>query len=144
VGLTSPLDGAPPLLYVPQSCGVLHGKNLLRVLRYFRARIDYPLLLVWDHLNANIKAYVPDFVARHPEAFRVESLPGYAPNLNPEDECINSVKVATLNAAPESDEALRRVARRSFQRVAHQPHLLTHFFLQAGFMSRKPVQVINW
>lgn len=132
VAVTAPLDGAAPMLYARHFHGAIHAEEVIPTLRYLRAQIGYPLILIWDHLQAHRAASVRDFLAQHPADFQVEWLPGYAPELNPEEQCNNCVKLAMLNAVPRSDEELRRLARRYFTQLAHKPHLLTHFFIHAG------------
>jgi hypothetical protein len=65
------------------------------------------------------------------EKFHVEWLPGYAPELNPEEQCNNGVKLALLNATRQSDDELRPLARQHVQRRA-QAYPLTHCFAHAG------------
>jgi transposase len=132
VAVTAPLDGRAPQLFARHVLGTIHGEEVITGLRDFRARIDRPLVVVWDHLAAHRKACVRDFLAQHPEDFRVEWLPGYAPELNPEEPCNNAVKLAMLNAVPNSDDELRALARVNFQRLGRKPHLLAHFFTYAG------------
>ena len=132
VAVTAPLDGAPPQLYARHFLGCIHATDVLVALRYFRARIGSPLTIVWDHLSAHRARVVRDFVACHADDFHVEWLPGYAPELNPEEQCNNCVKLALLNATPRSDADLRALARHHFQRLARKPHLLQHFFDHAG------------
>jgi hypothetical protein len=43
-------------------------------------------------------------------------------------QCNNGVKLALLNATRQPDDELRRIACHHFQRLAHKPHLLHHFF----------------
>lgn len=100
IDVTAPLDGRPPQLFARHVLGTIHGEEIIVGLRYFRARIGRPLLIVWDHLNAHRKVCVREFLARHPEDYQVEWLPGYAPELNPEAQCNNCVKVAMLNTQP--------------------------------------------
>lgn len=132
VAVTAPLDGAPPQLYARHFLGCVHAEEVIAGLRYFRARIGHPLTIVWDHLSAHRARVVREFLARHPDDFHVEWLPGYAPELNPEEQCNNCVKLALLNATPQSDDELRTLARQHFQRLARKPHLLNHFFAHAG------------
>lgn len=132
VAVTAPLDGAAPRLYARHFLGCVHAEEVILALRYFRARIGRPLVIVWDHLSAHRARVVRDFLDRHANDFQVEWLPGYAPELNPEEQCNNCVKLAMLNATPRSDDELRALARRQFQRLGQKPHLLLHFFAHAG------------
>jgi hypothetical protein len=132
VAVTAPLDGETPRLFARHFMGSIHGDEVITALRYFRRRVGQPLLLIWDHLQAHRAVKVHDYLAGHPEDFAVEWLPGYAPELNPEEQCNNCVKLGMLNAAPESPDELRALARTNFRRLGRKPHLLTKFFHHAG------------
>jgi transposase len=62
--------------------------------------------------GAHHAAPVRTFVAAHPADYRLESLPPYAPDLNPEVLCNGAVKRALRNAAPGSVDDLHRLGRR--------------------------------
>lgn len=129
--MTAPLDGAPPRLYARHVLGTVRAPELIAGLRYFRARLGRPLVIVWDHLSTHRSRPVREFLARHARDYRVEWLPGYAPELNPEESCNNCVKLAMTNLVPHSDAELRAAARVNFQRLGRKPDLLRHFFAYA-------------
>jgi transposase len=52
---------------------------------YFRRKVGQPLLLVWDRLNAHVARRTQAFVAAHAADDAATFLPGYAPELNPEE-----------------------------------------------------------
>jgi transposase len=131
VAVTARLDGATPRLYARHFLGTVRTPDLIAGLRYFHARIGRPLIIVWDHLSTHRARAVRDFLARHATDFRVEWLPGYAPELNPEEACNNCVKLAMTNVVPHNDEELCGAARLNFQRLGRKPHLLRHFFAYA-------------
>jgi transposase len=130
--VTAPLDGSAPRLFARHFRGTIHAAEVITALRYLRRRIGQPLLIVWDHLSAHRAKEVSHFLARHPEDFRVEWLPGYAPELNPEEQCNNCVKLAMLNAQPETDLELLSMARTQFKRLARKGDMLRKFFTHAG------------
>jgi transposase len=130
--VTAPLDGQRPRLYARHFRGAIHGADVIVALRHFRARLGRPLLIVWDHLSAHRAKPVQAFLARHANDFRVEWLPGYAPELNPEEPCNNAVKLAMANAVPTSIDDLHALARTNFIRLGRKPHLLHAFFRYAG------------
>ena len=90
---------------------------------------------MWDRLNAHRAAPVRALVAAHPRDYRLEWLPPYAPDLNPEELCNGAVKRATQNATPDSVDALHRLARTAFRRLARNPDAL------AGFLRHTRVPV---
>jgi transposase len=134
VALVAPLDGpsARARLYARHFRGSIHGEEVIVALRYFRRRIGRPLVVVWDRLNAHRATPVRAFVAAHPDGYRLEWLPPYAPDLNPEERCNGAVKRAMQNGAPPSVDALHRAARRSFRRLGHRHATLLGFFRHAG------------
>jgi transposase len=75
---------------------------------------------------------VQGFVAAHAADYQLEWLPPYAPELNPEELCNGAVKQELRNALPDSVDALRRQARRSFRRLGRRSLLLHRFFDHAG------------
>ena len=74
-------------------------------------------------------------VTAHPRDYRLEWLPPYAPDLNPEELCNGAVKRATRNAAPESVDALHALARTAFRRLGRDTTTL------AGFLRHTRVRV---
>lgn len=130
--LTAPMDGREAQVYARHFVGTIHTAELLESLRYFRQRVGRPLWLVWDHLNVHRARAVRAFLARHPADFALTWLPGYAPELNPEEQCNQWVKCDMLHAVPDSIDDLRRLVRGRFERLQHHPELLFHFFQHAG------------
>lgn len=105
---------------------------MVTALRYFRRQIGQPLTVVWDRLNAHRAKLVQAFVAAHPADYRLEWLPPYAPELNPEELCNGAVKRELLNALPASVAELHRQARRAFARLGRRSTNLRGFFAHAG------------
>jgi hypothetical protein len=87
--------------------------------------------------NVADRDHIRDFVARHPEDFRIEWLPGYAPELNPEEPCNNAVKLAMVNATPASVEELRTMARRNFDASDGSRICCTPSFVTSDSLLRK-------
>lgn len=119
-------------LYARHFRGSIHGEQVIVALRYFRRRVGRPLVVVWDRLNAHRAKPVLAFVAAHPGDYRLEWLPPYAPDLNPEELCNGAVKRDLLNAAPSSVNELHQLARGSFRRLGRHPDLLDGFFRHVG------------
>jgi len=94
--------------------------------------------VAWDRSNAHRAGPVLAFVRAHPDDFRLEWLPAYAPELNPEELCNGAVKRQTLNALPGSVDELRRQARRAFARLGRRPAVLHGFFRHVGLALPKP------
>ncbi|HZI11038.1 MAG TPA: transposase [Myxococcus sp.] len=64
-------------------------------------RIARPLVIIWDRLQAHRSKAIRAWLQRHAKDFRIEWLPSYAPDLNPEEGCNGMVKEALLNAVPQ-------------------------------------------
>ena len=129
--LVAPLDG-PARLYARHFRGSIRGEQVIVALRHFRRRIGRPLVVVWDRLSAHRAQPVQAFVAARPADYRLEWLPPYAPDLNPEELCNGAVKRAALNAVPGSVDELHQSARCGFRRLARRPALLDSFFHHVG------------
>lgn len=132
VVVTTPLDGHPARLYARHFVGTITKERLVATLPYFRRRIGRPLLLVWDRLNAHVASYTQRWLAARAPDYANAFLPGYAPDLNPEEQCNRHAKHALLNALPGDVIELRAQARREFGRLSHQSDLLASFFAHAG------------
>lgn len=132
VALVAPGDDTPARLYSRHQEGSFTSRDIIGALRYFRRKVGRPLTVVWDGLNQHHSAEMLDFVARHPEDFCLERLPGYAPDLNPEEGCNSVVKAELRNATPNSVAELRAQARASFVRLGHRHDVLASFFRHAG------------
>jgi hypothetical protein len=130
-GLVAPLAG-PARVYARHSRGPVHGEQVLVARRHFRRRIGRPLTVVCDRLNAHRATRVQAFVAAHAADYRLEWLPPYAPELNPEELGNGAVKGTLRNAVPRSVDALQHIARRAFARLSRQPALLHSFFRHTG------------
>jgi transposase len=125
-------------VYARHFGGSIHGEQVVTALRYFRRRIGRPLIVVWDRLNAHRAKVVRAFVAAHPDDYRLEWLPPYAPELNPEELCNGAVKRELLNALPASITELHHHARRAFIRLGRRSTTLHGFFAHAGLSVPRP------
>jgi transposase len=124
-----------PRLFARHFRGGIHGEQVIATLRYFRWRLGCPLIVAWDRLPAHRATLVLAFVAAHPDDYRIEWLPPYAPELNPEELCTwgnGAVKRDLQSAAPASVDELHQLARRGFRRLGRRPDLLHGFFRHVG------------
>ena len=131
--LTAPLDGEQqPRLYARHFRGAITYREVLRTLPYFRSRVGTPLYIIWDHLCAHTAKVVQRYFAEHASDFQEEWLPGYSPELNPEEQCNHWVKRELENSLPSSVDELLSQTRRGFRRLQHKPRILAGFFRHAG------------
>jgi hypothetical protein len=132
VVVTAPLDGRPARLYARHFVGTITIARLLTTLPYFRRRIGRPLSLVWDRLNAHVAGRTRAWLAACEADYAAACLPGYAPDLNPEEQCNRHAKHALLNALPGDVAELLAQARRELRRLGRRPDLLASSFAHAG------------
>jgi transposase len=132
IALVAPYGRKPARLYARHQEGSFTSEDIIAALRYFRRKVGRPLTIVWDGLNQHHSSETLAFIARHPEDFRLERLPGYAPDLNPEEGCNGVVKTELRNATPDSVAELRAQTRADFVRLGRRHDVLLAFFHHAG------------
>jgi hypothetical protein len=60
----------------------INAERVVDFLRQLETRVDAPMVLIWDRLNAHRAYLVQDFLAAHRQ-IATEFFPPYAPELNP-------------------------------------------------------------
>jgi transposase len=97
------------------------------------------LLVVWDGSPIHRRAAVQEFVADTGGAVRLESLPGYAPDLNPWDEggWQHLKHVEMRNLVCRDLEELHEQFHLAVGRLRQKAHLVRSFFAQAGLTLAK-------
>ena len=131
VALVAPLGRRQPRLLARHFLGAIHGQELVQALRYFRKKLGKRLTVVWDRLQAHRAKVVKRLVKKHPKDYRMHELPGYAPDLNPEEGCNSVVKESMRNIEASTLDEMRGAARRSFQSLSKNPKALRGFFHHA-------------
>jgi transposase len=91
--------------------------------------------IVWDGAPIHQSRLVQQFLATAPAGqFQVEQLPGYAPDLNPDEGVWNHLKDDDLaNVSCLDLRALRGEIRTATQRLQRQPEVVRGFFREAGY-----------
>ena len=109
--------------------------DVVRFLRVLLRKIAGKLLVIWDgspiHRGQPIKAFLRRGGARR---VHLEQLPGYAPELNPDEGIWNYLKRVELGHLCCRD--LRELAlalRRAKERLRHKRSVIQACFLQAGY-----------
>ena len=64
--------------------GSIHAAQVVVALQQVRRLMGAGFILIWDRLSAHRAKPVQDYLQAHPE-IRVEWLPPYAPDMNPEE-----------------------------------------------------------
>ena len=108
------------------------AQDTVAFLRELRRHLPGPLTVVWDRGNTHDRSKaVRVYLSKHPE-IRTERFPGYAPELNPDEQVWSHVKYGRLsNFVPKDVADLRRRLRRELHRVKKRPDLLANFVRHA-------------
>jgi transposase len=119
-----------------ESLNGLHSVEfLLHLLRVAGPR----LLVIWDGSPIHRRAEVKEVVAGTRGKVWLESLPGYAPDLNPWDEggWHHLKNVQMRNLVCRDLEELHQEFHLAVNRLRQKPHLVQSFFAQAGLKVEK-------
>ncbi len=113
----------------------LNSADVARFLRHLLAIIPEPLLVIWDGGPIHRGQPVRDLLAAvGPERLRVERLPAYAPDLNPDEGIWNYLKRVELrNTCCASLRHLREALRAAAIRLCGKPDIIRGCIRQAGY-----------
>ncbi|MDO8691665.1 MAG: transposase [Dehalococcoidia bacterium] len=114
--------------YCTEGCRLAFSRHLLR-------HIPGLLLVIWDgspiHRGDLIKTFLTNGGA---ERMRLERLPGYAPDLNPDEGIWNYLKRVELrNVRCPDVRELRRELRLAVARLRHRLYMIQGCIRQAGY-----------
>jgi transposase len=116
--------------------GPLTGAEVVRFLKHLEACVPGPLIVIWDgapiHRNRVVQAFLR---AGHAGRLHLEQLPGYAPELNPNEGVWDSLKLKELaNLACEDLVALYQELRGAARRLRGHPEIIHGYFREAGYL----------
>lgn len=121
----------------------INGELAARFLKHLQQTIHERLLVLWDGSPIHRSRAVKAVLAQSPGQIWLERLPGYAPDLNPDEgvwQHLKHVQLANVCSPdlPTHRHELRKAIRR-FKR--HQTQLIPAFFKHAGLekLSRRSV-----
>lgn len=114
-------------LFLKTFKGSINGLGIVAALKHLRRRSDQPMIIVWDGLSAHRSRVVREYIAKD-GGMTIEELPGYSPELNPEEYCHGYVKGRIRNHCAETVEELAKLVRREFARLRYRVDLLRSFF----------------
>ncbi len=108
------------------------GPAIVRFLRHLLRHIPGKLLVIWDGLPAHHGQVVKDFLAQGAaRRLHLERLPGYAPDLNPDEGVWHYLKSVELrNLCCQDLSELRRALRLAIWRLRQKVHILVGCFEQ--------------
>lgn len=116
---------------LPKGANV-HGEDVVAFLRQLRAALG-PLTVVWDRnqIHSRSKA-VRAYLGRHPEVV-AEDFPGYAPELNPDEQVWGRTKYGRLaNLAADDVQQLWDYVVGELIELKFRPDLLGSFIQKSG------------
>jgi transposase len=116
----------------------VRGPEVLDFLRQLRRHNPGHLFLLWDQGQPHRHQLVRAYLAEHPH-WHPLWLPGYAPELNPQEQVWSYFKYGRLsNFAPDDVEQIRDAVRREARRVKRSSSLLKALFRHSELPFRVP------
>ena len=92
-----------------------------------------PVFLIVDGHPTHRAKKVKEFVSKHSELLELYYLPGYSPELNPDEQVWNYVKNHTVGKMVlKGPDHLKQVVLRTLKRLAKLPQLVRSFFKAPG------------
>lgn len=121
-------------LYTMTQDRSFRGPDIVRFLKHLLRHIRGALLVIWDGLPAHrsqpIKTFLQDGAAKR---LHLERLPGYAPDLNPDEGVWHYLKnVEMRNLCCHDLVELRNEYRKAIARLRHRVDVIKSFVKQAG------------
>src|SRR5258706_489011 len=112
-----------------------HSPDVVRFLRVLLRKIRGKLLVIWDGSPIHRGQPIKDFLRRGgARRVHLEQLPGYAPELNPDEGIWNYLKrVERGNLCCRDLRELALALRRAKERLRHKRSVIQACFLQAGY-----------
>ena len=109
--------------------GALNAELFIELLQQMMKYRRRPVHLVLDSLPAHKKACVRDYVAATEGRLALHFLPGYAPDLNPDELVWSHVKRTGVARRPlQQGEKLRAKIEEQLAKLQRMPHLVRAFF----------------
>ena len=107
----------------------LNAAGFVALLRHFMRRRQSPVFLVVDSHPAHIAKVVAQYVHSLAGRLELHFLPGYAPELNPDEFVWNHLKRQGVSKTPlRRDESLRRRVQADLAAIHARPALVRSFF----------------
>jgi transposase len=117
--------------------GTFKGPDVVWFLKHALRRIPGKLLVIWDGSPIHRSKVVKEFLKGEAASsrLRLERLPGYAPELNPDEGIWKHLKYVELkrNVCCRSLSELRRELRKAKERLRHKKHVILGCIRQPGF-----------
>jgi len=109
-------------LYTMTQETAVTGQAIVAFLRHLLQHIKGKLLIIWDGLPAAVKRFLSNGGAKR---IHLERLPGYAPDLNPDEGIWHYLKSVELgNVCCRHLQELRLELRRAIARLRHKKNVI--------------------
>lgn len=120
-------------LYTTVQHEAFNGVAVVRFLRHLLRHIGGKLLVIWDGLPAHRSKEVKALLRQTKGRLHLERLPGYAPDLNPDEGIWHYLKnVELANVCCRSMDELRNELRLAIERLRHKREVIIGCFGLAG------------
>ncbi len=122
-------------LYMMEQERSFKSEDVVRFLRHVLRQIPGKSLAIWDGSPIHSGQAVKDFLASGAaHRLKLEQLPGYAPDLNPDEGVWKHLKYVELkNVCCQSLSELRIELRKAKERLRHKKHVILGCIRQPGF-----------
>ena len=122
-------------LYMTEQERAFKGKDMVRFLKHLMRQIPGKLLVIWDGSPIHRGGAVKDFLASGASwRLNLEQLPGYAPDLNPDEGVWKHLKCVELkNLCCQSLAELKVELRKAKERLRHKRDVILGCIRQPGF-----------
>ena len=123
-------------LYMIEQERAFKGEDVVRFLKHLMRQIPGKLLIIWDgspiHRGGAVKDFLSSGASRR---LKLEQLPGYAPDLNPDEGVWKHLKCVELkNLCCESLAELKIELRKAKERLRHKRDVILGCIRQPGFV----------
>ena len=124
-------------LFMMEQKRAFKGEDVVRFLKHLLRQISGKLLIIWDGSPIHHGRAVRDFLASGAShRLQLEQLPGYAPDLNPDEGIWKHLKYTELkNVCCKSLAELRVELRRAKERLRHKRYVILGCVRQPGLGS---------
>ena len=122
-------------LYMMEQEHSFKGEDVVRFLKHLMGQIPGKLLVIWDGSPIHRGGAVKDFLAGGAASrLQLEQLPGYAPDLNPDEGIWKHLKYVELkNLCCQSLAELKVELRKAKERLRHKREVILGCIRQPGF-----------
>jgi transposase len=122
-------------LYMLEQDRAFKAEDAVRFLKHLMCQIPGKLLVVWDGSPIHRGGAVKDFLSSGAASrLKLEQLPGYAPDLNPDEGVWKHLKCVELkNLCCESLTELKVELRKAKERLRHKRDVILGCIRQPGF-----------